>query len=349
MRVTLQDAIDFGIPTVIGACGLDPRFLRVLNEGIQRLLFKGKWWGTVQRFRFCVTDGEVTLPKQIATIEAAAVCGYPVQVRDMWYEFLENGFGIRQAQFDQPSTSNGSNFNRVWGTNECLYRGRYPTFSNVMGTDKRLNLFCDRSSDIGKPVLLLGWDQNNNWIRTLQSGTMADGEVVQLLQAPGSQTINLFSSVTDIQPPNNLDGQWWLYEFSTTALTNRLIGHYQYDDTRPSFARYLLPGINQQQPTPSTCNYTPIELAGKLDFIPAKKPTDYLIIGNLPALKEICMGINNSENEPDGRVKVSIINSAMQSAAVLLDQELDHYLGSGRKQGMNVQFYSDDYPIENFI
>jgi hypothetical protein len=340
LRTNVQDAIDFGIPQAIGACATDTRFFRILNEGIQRLLFKGKYWGSTARFRFCVTDGMLTTPKQIATIEAAAVCGQPAQVRDMWYEFLENGFGLRNECMDG---------RQVWGTNECLSRGRYPTFSNVIGTDKKLIAICDRVTDVGKPVLLLGYDQNNNWIRTLQNGVIADGEVVLLAQSPGIFTKNLFSAVTDIQPPNNLDGQWWLYEYSTTVFTQRLIGKYEYHDTRPSFARYFLPGICSQQPTPGTCTYTPIELAAKLDFIPVKLPTDYLIIGNLPALKEICMGINNAENEPNGQTKVNIINAAMTSATLLLDQELDHYLGSGRKGGMNVQFYGDNEAVMNFI
>jgi len=363
MRAIVQDAIDFGIPGAIGACATDSRFYRVLNEGIQRLLFKGKWWGTVQRYRFCVTDGEITLPKQIAAIEAAMVSGFPVAVRDMWYEFLENGFGLRQAALN-PAGGNC----RVWGTNECIYRGRYPTFSNIVGTDKLLTVMCDRSSDVGKQVLFLGYDQNNNWIRTMQNGAVADGEVVTLAQTPGVQSVNYFTAVTDIQPPNNLDGQWWLYEYSAlcepaavfqslctpasppppVVKANRLIGHYQYDDVRPSFARYLLPGILSQG-TPGCCCLTAVDVAAKLDFTPVKKTNDYLIIGNLPALKEICMGINNAENDPNGQNKTTIINTAMQSATLLLDQELDHYLGSGRKQGMNVQYYGDDEPVMNFI
>lgn len=341
MRVTLADAKASRLPSQIGACPTDQRFLDLLNEATERLLYTGKWWSTVQKWRFCATDGCVALPSQFATIEAVAVCGRPIAVRDQFYEFLENGFGIRGQNVVSTTTGTTSpccgGVSGVCGMQEALYRGHYPTFSDIIPTGKKLQLVCDKLTDVGKPVLCLGYDDNNNWIRTVQNGVVSDGEVVLLAQSPGTISVNNFSSVTDLQPPANLDGQWWLYENTVSTGAQRLIGQYQYFDVRPSFARYFFPSIVPQvSTTTGACSQILVEALVKLEFVPVKRDTDYLIIGNLPALKEMMMALSKAEDEPDALRKVQIVSAGMTVAKQILDQQLDHYLGSGRKMGMNV-------------
>jgi hypothetical protein len=143
--------------------------------------------------------------------------------------------------------------------------------------------------------------------------------------------------VTDIQPPANLDGQWWLYEFTIATGAQRLIGQFQYFDLRPSFARYFFPTIIPSLGAPpGTCTQVLVEALVKLEFLPVTRDTDYLIIGNLPALKEMMMALAKAEDEPDAIRKVQIVSAGMTVAKQILDQQLDHYLGSGRKMGMNI-------------
>src|SRR5215831_4435621 len=347
MRVTLADAKNSRLPSQVGSCGTDPltgqtdpRFLNLLNEAQERLVYAGMWWGLIQKWRFCATDGCIALPSQFATLEAVAVCGRPIAVRDQFYEFLENGFGIRGQNIT--TTTQGTispccgGVSGVCGVQEALYRGHYPTFADIQPPGKQLQLVCDKLSDVGKTVLCLGYDDNNNWIRTLQNGVVSDGEVVSLSQAPGTNSVSNFSVVTDLQPPQNLDGQWWLYEFTVSGGAQRLIGQYQYFDVRPTFARYFFPAIlpTVGQP-PGSCSQILVEALVKLEFIPAKRDTDYLIIGNLPALKELMMALQKAEDEPDALRKVQIVSAGTTVAKQILDLQLDHYLGSGRKMGMN--------------
>jgi len=363
MRVTLADAKNSRIPSQIGECPPADRFLALLNEAQERLIYCGKWWGTVQKWRFCATDGCVALPSQFATLEAVAVCGRPIAVRDQFYEFLENGFGIRGQSVINITNSSGTMTGSpagsccggvagVCGIAEALYRGHYPTFADIQPTGKQLQLVCDRLTDVGKPVLCLGYDDNNNWIRTLQNGVVSDGEVVSLSQAPGTNSVNNFSTVTDLQPPQNLDGQWWLYEYTVAGGAQRLIGQYQYYDVRPTFARYFFPAIlpTVGQP-PGSCSQILVEALVKLEFIPAKRDTDYLIIGNLPALKELMMALQKAEDEPDALRKVQIVSAGTTVAKQILDLQLDHYLGSGRKMGMNIVGSSigDVIPVPNLL
>jgi hypothetical protein len=339
MRITFSDAKNSRLPSQIGACPTDQRFADLLNEAQERLLICGMWWGTVQKWRFCATDGCVALPSQFATLEAVALCGRPIALRDQFYEFLENGFGIRGQTV--VSTTQGvtspccGGVSGICGIQEALYRGHYPTFADIQPTGKKLQLVCDKITDVGKPVLCLGYDDNNNWIRTTQGGVVSDGEVVLLNQGSGSVSVNNFSAVTDLQPPSNLDGQWWLYEYTVANAAQRLIGQYQYFDVRPSFARYFFPSIIPQVVN-GACSQVLVEALVKLDFIPVKKDTDYLVIGSLPALKEMMMALSKAEDEPDALRKVQIVSAGQTVAKMILDQQLDHYLGSGRKMGMQI-------------
>jgi len=173
----------------------------------------------------------------------------------------------------------------------------------------------------------MGYDQNNNWIRQSRDGTIQDGERIIISQAPGTQSVNFFSSITDIQFRDNRNGQFWLYEYNTGDATQRLIGSYQYWETRPSYQRYFFGGIRTGSSDGSTCTKTQIEVVAKLAFIPVKNDIDYLIISNIPALKEMCRGIWLSENEPDGVKADNILITAEKLALRELDFELQHYRG----------------------
>ncbi len=336
MRTTLADARNSRIPSAMGLCPTEPKFLAILNEAQSRLLTKGMWFGTVAKYRICVSDGCVTLPVQISTIEKAAVCGAPIRVHDQWYEFLENGFGTRNGSPNNSTTSGTTTSSSCCGTGpnnwgcglgEVLYRGRFCTFRDIVPSGKLLNFICDLISDVGKEVLALGYDDNGNWIRTMQSGSIQDGEVIVLAQAAGTNSVNNFSCVTDIQFPSNVDGQTWLYEYKVSDATKRLIGKYEYFEERPSYARYFFPGIRQNSNTDGSCNQSSIEIIGKLEFIPAKNDTDYLIISNIPALKAMCVGISNAEKVPSSIEKSQIIASAYVEALAELNAELNHYRG----------------------
>ena len=161
------------MPASLGIGPDDPRLIAWLNEATERLLYSGKWWGTVARFLVCASDGCISLPAFLATIEAVNVCGKPTPVRDFWYEFLENGWGSLGGDH----CNNGSGC-----IGAAVMRGNSPLFSDIIGMNKQLNFICDLASDSSKSVLALGYDQNNNWIRTIQNGLYQDGEVVNLSQ-----------------------------------------------------------------------------------------------------------------------------------------------------------------------
>jgi hypothetical protein len=308
MRITLADIKASRIPESVNCPPSDSRIIHYVNEAVERLIKKGHWWGTTAKYSLYASSGLITLPRQIATIEKIAVSHHPIPVRDFWYEWLDNGWGTRD------DTS---------GTNECLFQRRVPLFSDFVPDNKKANVICDLSSDLGKPVLVLGYDDIGNWIRTVQDGVMADGEVVLLAQTPGTLSSNKFSVVSDIQAPDDLEGQWWMYEYDTVRLTQRLVGNFQYDEVRPSYARYFVPSIGTDAVL--------VEVLAKLDFIPVRVNTDYVLLGNIPALKLMCMAIKAEEDK-------QYTEAMMLEAKALreLNAELDHYLGDGRTSSIHV-------------
>lgn len=327
------------IPQAVGLCPTSPKLVPWLNEAQQRLITKGHWIGTYGRFRICATDGCLTLPPQLASIERAAQCGVPIPVHDLWYDFLENGLGLRNAFSASTSANNATCCGPAGqcGPGEANLRGWFPTFADIRGTDKKLTLVCDLATDVGKEVLVLGYDQNGNWIRTTQGGVIADGEVITLAQSPGTTSTKFFDGgITAIQFLEERDGQVWLYELDTVAATQRLIGSYQYWETKPSYARYFFPAILPQAQSGGGCTTTTIEIVGKLEYMPLRVDTDYLLVTNVPALKNMVMAVKHLE-EAVSNEDIARATAFEATALRELDAEIDHYLGTGREVGMNIR------------
>jgi hypothetical protein len=330
VRTTFADIKSSRIPAATGVCASDARLIAWTNEAQQRLLTKGLWHGTLGKFRICVTDGCVTLPPQLASIEAAALCGSPVRMRDMLYEFLESGYGLRNGC---NTSSSGSGSCCGNGTMLCdgggngIHRGSFPTFRDIIPSGKKLNVICDLASDVGKEVLALGYDDNGNWIRTDQGGTIKDGELIAYAQSGGTISSNYFSSVTDLQLPSDMNGQAWLYEYKVADATKRLLSKYEYFETRPSYTRYFFPGIRTSEDEDGNCTRTAVDIIGKLEYIPVKVDTDYLIISNIPAMKAMVVAISQAEKTPDANNKAKIIASGYAEALAELNSELSHYIG----------------------
>jgi hypothetical protein len=317
LRTTLGDVRESDLPAALGWCPTDSRVALRVNEAQQRLLNKGKWWGTVGKYQIAATSGIITLPREFAVIEQAAVCNDPVPVRDFWFEFIANGFGTRDE--DNPH-----------GYAEAVYRGRYPIITSLSGVGNKLRFKCDLAADEGTPVRIVGKDDSGNWIRSEESGTWVDGELITLTRTPGTLSVNGYTEITGIQFPGPASGQSWLYE-ETDAGVQTLIGNYQYNESRPSYARYFFPSIYNVAAGDTVL----VQVLAKREYIPVVLDTDYLIVGNIPALKEMCQSIE-IRRKATGQTDIVLAEAHEQKAVQLLEEELDHYLGSGRRIGAQV-------------
>lgn len=298
----------------------DPRWLGYLNEAQIRLVQTGEiFHGLYARYQFCVTDSCITWPRQIATIEAAAVSNNPITIRNGWFEFLESGYGLSTGSSgcDSGNCSSGFPFGNCSGQ-QLFDRGNVCTFADIIGTDKKIKVYADVTEGADAKILLQGYDENGNWIRTQVSGEWVDGEYVAISTTPALST-KKFSSLVSVQKPET-NGNVRLYEYDTVLTTQRALAVYEPSETNPSYRRSLISNIVPD----ADCDTIQVTVMAKLEFIPAKVDTDWLLIGNLPALKDMCQSIRKAENnEFDESVKWEA------RAVQALRRELSHYRGHG--------------------
>lgn len=330
MKLTVAAARPF-IAKAAGMCEDDPRLLEVLNRAVQRLLPKGKWVGTTIRYRICTSSNCITWPRQIETIEAMAIEGRPHRVRNDWFEFLESGQGILDNQ-----TTNGL---------QLVDRGEAVAFDDITANSwGYIRIYTDLPEDSGKTIILQGYDENANWIRTLDDGAYIDGLKVAIQTDPGTitTTTQKFSRLTGVIK-DVTNGNVRLYEYDGSANV-RALAIYEPDETLPSYRRSYVPGLRNVNQGSDTCARASVEVVAKLRFIPVSKENDFLLIGNIQALESETKAIRAFDNELNDKAY------AFEARAVqYLEQELQAFQGDGPVVQLRVERDVSTGLVENVI
>lgn len=318
MRTTVLDFKNSRLPAVINVSPEDPRALQYLNEAIQRLVQTGeKFHGLYGEFVYCVDNGCITLARQIANVEAVNICGRNVDIRGVWFKYLGSG---PQELYSDSCNGNG----RGCGNQFAQLAGDFCAYRDIIGENKKIKVYADVTEAAGAVITLCGYDENGQWIRTQVAGSWIDGEQVAINSTTPQLSTKIFSSLVSVQKPET-NGPVRLYEYDTTLLTQRDIAVYDPDETNPAYRRVEIRGL----PTNGCCGDTDCEevkvtVMAKLEFIPVARDSDWLLIGNLPALKMELTALMKEENNVWNE---SIIYH--QKALNILRNELRHYIGSG--------------------
>jgi len=301
MKLTYGD-IKEGMAKVLSLPTADSRVIKYVNEAQERLAYKGKWQGTYVRFAVTNSNGTITWPRQIETIEAVAVSDAPAVIRNEWYEFLESGVGLRDSADGDSLT--------------LIDRADAVSFSDIDGLDKKLKVVTTSDTDAGKTMILQGYDENGAWIRTQDGADHIDGEKVTLVASSTNViTSNKFSALSGvIRDTTNYNVL--LKEHDTTDTTDRTIAEYEPNETRPSYRRSLIAGL------PDTSTKT-VTVVGKLRFIPVVNDNDWMYINYEAALRLMVQAIRKEETNSEDASHYE--NKAIQ----LLQDQLLHYLGDG--------------------
>jgi len=301
MKITLAD-IKTNMARILSMSGTDARVVDYINEAQERLIHKGKWVGTYARFAVSSSNGTITWPRQLETIESVAVGDSPALVRNEWFEFLESGAGLQDSDDSDAMT--------------LLDRGESCVFSDISGTDKKIRAYSGHTSDAGKRVLLQGYDGNGDWIRTLDGTTWVDGEYVTLTTTYVN-TNSIFTELVSVQKDDTVSNVK-VYELLPSSGDIRLIAEYQPTESRPTYRRSLIAGLKDTGET------RVVTIVGKLRFIPAKYDTDWLHISSEPAIKEMILSIRKAENNLPQEAAIY-----EKRAVELLQDQLLHYMGDG--------------------
>lgn len=293
----------------------DERVKDYLNRAVERLLYDGKWKGTVQTFRLCVdADNCIVWPREMETPEAIAVCNSPVPIESQWYEFNEHGPGLSA---------------------DCLCgavvdRDEVCSFANVTGTGKKLAVFCDRTEGAGKYINLQFHDENGQWVRAAHNGEILDGETISIPSTAGA-----YNYTTKTVKPGGLIrvskditlGVVRLYEYNTANGALKPLAYYQPDEEVPVYRRTLIPGLEN-----SSCEQQKVTVRAKLRFIPVRVDGSWVMISHKEALRCACKAVLKEEQDVYNEANIN-----WGIAYRLLNAQLHHHKGDGELPRVRVQ------------
>ncbi len=326
MKVTFGD-IKGTAAKVLNMNSSDPRVLAYVNRACERLLYDaGKSVDTLVRYTVCVTDGCITWPREIETIEAWATCKLPGMVRNQWYEFLGYGPG-------QMSSTDGSG-------RQLIDRGNAVAFDDVIGTNKRLAVWADAVEATGLKLLVRYYDSNANKVYSIIDGSWDEGQ--QITIAPGtyaySSSLVMAGGLYEVIKPVTKK-PIRLYEYDVSANTYRALAMYEPDETLPTYRRSLIPCLAS---TTEGCSTTKVTVLAKRRLIPAVNDNSVLIISNQDAIRLGCQALKKEED-----VGIADAEPLWKMAIRCLDRQMRHWTGDGVSSPIN--FAGADRPVCNIL
>lgn len=331
IRSTLGMLANSQFPQSIGVCANDlPLIAATANRCQQMLIDAGGetgWLGGWMKVVFAVDrcNPYVTLPREFSRIINLDACRFPMQLQNEFYEFLEAGVGLQ---------SYGKCQN--WcGAIGGYGRGFFPVLRELDPVGQQLRVYLTDARDIGRRVLVgPAWDQNGTPIYSQDGNNSVNGFYMTLEQPFTTSTFQV-SRFTGIQKDASF-GDVLLYQVDATTGLQVLLSRYAPDELIPSYQRYYFNGLpcSCAPVCPQSACLVPVNAVPptvgvtaicKLEFIPANRATDFLIIGNIPALieegKSVRFADMDSANAPLFEAK------SHKKAIQLLQNELGGVIG----------------------
>jgi len=323
-RLRLYDLRISRLPGLIGLCQSDISLVaEAVNTAQERLLLAKEagsegWWGTWAEMAFNVSRSQpyLTLPRQVARLEAVLACNEPVPVQNQFYEYLNFGNGRLPKQF---RTCDRSMITQGFMRNNAV------TFIDLSSAPQRIVLYPTDAADIGKRVLLQGLDSNGIVVESQDGAVQVNGVFVQL-ESPFSISPMTFNSLTGIQK-DITSGPVQIFQQNPTTAEQILLSTMEPGEETASYRRYYfdeLPcGCCQAPGAP--CTSVQLTALAKLELIPVRVDTDYCLIQNKQAIIEECQSVRYSGvDEPTAK---QMSRERHNAAIGFLNGELAHYLG----------------------
>lgn len=294
-RVTLAQAKASRIWKSTGVCPDDANFLDTLNEAQERLLSRGRWWGTIYKATGTAINGAIVWPRDAGAIEGLIIVNSSLWIKNQWWNFIEPVFGGCSA------CCAGN-----CGDHLELRDDGFSPFSIEFTGNPFIRLYPTSTSDEGKKVLLQGYDKNGVWVRNDDDGIWHDGEYVEL-DTPFGVSTTEWDSIPSVQKAVTDER---VIVKSWNGTTETLLATWAHNETVPRYRKSIIPALEHH-------DSEALSAIIKAKFVPAAVDEDWLVIGNIPALKTMCMSIRKEEQE---LIKESII---LEKRAIA---ELNHEL-----------------------
>lgn len=327
-RIRLYDARIGRLPELLGQCqGNVAQLCSYLNAAQNRLILCPEsgdegWYGTFAEVRFNFisrTTPYLTVPRQIARIEALNVCHRPMLLNNQFVEYLDFGSG-RMPKFHR--------FNHWW-IPEAYTRNNTPVFVDLPTQGMYLRVYSTSAADYGTTrILLQGTDSTNTPIYTVDNSNEVQGQFLTL-QSPFVQTPQVFNLITGVQK-DITTGYVQIFAVDATTGDQTLISVMEPGEMVAGYRRYYFNNL------PCNCCLQPgfpienlsVTAIVKLEPIPVAVDTDYFLLHNLEALIEEACGVRYSEM--DNPTAKQMAQEKHKQAVRLLNGELTHYYGKDK-------------------
>lgn len=323
-RLRLYDLKLSRLPEVVGLCQADtPQLAQIVNSAQRRLLMckevsEEGWWGSWAEIAFTASMNTpyITLPREIARLEALSVCDRPVSVQNMFYEYLQFGNGrLRKGQT-----------NCRWPLTAAYTRNNVPTFVDLTNPPQNIHIFATDAADMDGThrVLLQGTDNNGTTITSQDGLVRVTGQFVTL-ESPFTTFPIPMNQITGIQK-DITNGPVQFFQVNPTTGESILIHTMEPGETTASYRRYYLDSLPRNccngQGDSTTVTLTAIV---KLELIPVVVDTDYTLITEMEAIIEECASVRYSE--VDNPTSKQMAAERHTQAIRLLIGQLGHYVG----------------------
>lgn len=275
----------------------DPLFLQRLNEARERFFHSGTWKGVVQPYYFeASANATITGPWFLESMLASTIRGIPTPAYTEFHRFVPGGPG-----FGLPEWSNGCQFYDLGD--------RFPTTVEIPeGSSGVLRTTIASADDAGKQNRYYGLDASGNEIYDADG---VPGESVTLAY-PTTNTTNSFSKVTGVVKEQSSGRQTLACVISGTPTT---LSIYQPVETIPLYRKYQIGEVNES----ATYGNMTIATLWRLRFIPLTSENDFVIPGNIGALKMALLALN-AESAPAANM-LETADAYWAKAYRLLDEQ----------------------------
>lgn len=321
-RLRLWDCRLSRLPSIIGCCADDlPTIAGAVNTAQRRLLMAKEageegWWGTWAEVAFNVNKEKpyITLPREIARLEAISVCSGPVPIYNQFFEYLRFGNGRMPQQCGGGSCDGGLS---------VYQRNNVPTFTTMESGGQSISVYPSISEDTGKRILLQGTDSNGTTIYTRDVFSRVTG-IFLSLQQPFVASPITFNSLTGIQK-DLTSGPVQIFGTDPLTGVQTLLHTMEPSEEVANYQRYYLSSISASGFPGDDVDTVSVTALAKLDLIPVRVDTDYLLIQNLEAIISECASVRYSEVDTPSSKGMAAVHH--REAISYLNGELTHYLG----------------------
>lgn len=324
-RLRLFDVRSSDFAQVLGICQSDQaQVARKLNRAQEQLIYakeagEDSWYGTWAEIAFTVSRSNpyITLPREVARLEAVTVCDRVVKVQMQQFEYLEFGNG-RLPKLNR------------WDRRNCLTavysRNNVPTFTDLStATPQFIRVYYTDPADLnGARVLIQGTDASDNVIYSQAGFDQVQGIYVTL-QSPFAVTPFTVKTITGIQK-DVTHGPVQIYQVDPATGAQVLLLTMESTEQVANYRRYYFDSLPRHCcPSPSAADSVTVTALAKLELIPVIADTDYCLIQSLTALIHEAKAIRYSDCD-EKNAKAMAQEAHMQAVRVLSGQ-LGHYVG----------------------